>query len=106
LCKPLHKILISERIQAIRDGIGTLRTPKSAPYVEEFYANLRVSRGLYCGIKFIIRQTPSIAFSIVDLPQFEPERLRYFVRSIQQQITLALHESGQLRLTDASIQGD
>ena len=52
------------------------------------------------------RQTPSIAFSIVDLPQFEPERLRYFVRSIQQQITLALHESGELRLTDASIQGD
>ena len=52
------------------------------------------------------RQTPSNAFSIVDLPQFEPERLRYFVRSIQQQITLALHESGELRLTDASIQGD
>jgi len=45
-------------------------------------------------------------FSIVDLPQFESERLRNFVRSIQQQIPFALHESGELRLTDAGIQGD
>lgn len=54
----------------------------------------------------ILRQTPSIAVSIVDLPQFEPERLRDFVRSIQQQVTLAPHEPGELRLTDTRVQGD
>ncbi len=41
-----------------------------------------------------------MTISIIDLPELESDKLRQLVHGLQQQITLALDESVELRLTD------